>query len=541
MSPETEIWQVEVNGQIYETNFEELTQWIFEGAVLREDKVKRGNLRWLEAGKNPKLLNFFNAKDLNIPPEIVTTTNSPLVENGSEAPNLNPLETQNFENREYSQHSVQVQEQEAFGAVNEVNAYVKLNPNACAIHQDVEPFYICESCENKFCKACPKRYSSVKTCPMCGSFCRPLDQIQKEQERNFQYQQAIGEGFGFSDFGQAMTYPFKFKTSLIAGGIMFAFFTLGQSASALGGIIMVFASLFCLMLSNMMTFGILANTIENFSQGKIDRNFMPSFDDFDLWNDVIHPFFLSIGVYIVSFGLLAVIVIGGIWYVASSFKESIKKEAFSTTMPEAQSELNSANDLQNLKQIEQKIKEAKSKNGQIPVDAINDEEAEIQEIQKMIQDHRTGQYEAIAGQEQNNVNMQYAEMFANFAKMAFPFLVLALLAFLWAMFYFPAACLVAGYTRSFVATLNPAIGFDTIKRLGVDYFKILVMGFLLIVFSAIISGFLLVILSPFNLPKMGNLPATVLSAFVTFYISIVFSVTLGFAMYKNSHKFNIFR
>ena len=72
-TPET--WQVNVNGQIYETNFEGLVCWINEGALHPQDKVRRGNLRWLEAGKIPALFGFFNAKELGIVnPPVVTTT-----------------------------------------------------------------------------------------------------------------------------------------------------------------------------------------------------------------------------------------------------------------------------------------------------------------------------------------------------------------------------------------------------------------------------------------------------------------------------------
>src|SRR5688572_13861303 len=70
-----EIWQAEVLGQIYETNLEELTQWITEGALLPDDKVRRGNLRWLEAGKVPPLMPFFNAKANGLaPPQVQTST-----------------------------------------------------------------------------------------------------------------------------------------------------------------------------------------------------------------------------------------------------------------------------------------------------------------------------------------------------------------------------------------------------------------------------------------------------------------------------------
>ena len=63
-----DFWQAEVLGQIYDTNFNEMTQWIAEGALMPSDKVRRGNLRWLDAGKVPSLLPFFNLKELGIEP-----------------------------------------------------------------------------------------------------------------------------------------------------------------------------------------------------------------------------------------------------------------------------------------------------------------------------------------------------------------------------------------------------------------------------------------------------------------------------------------
>jgi hypothetical protein len=67
MNP-NEIWQVDVNGQIYEASFAELTEWINEGSLLPGDRVRRGNLRWLDAIKVPALYGFFNAKELGIAP-----------------------------------------------------------------------------------------------------------------------------------------------------------------------------------------------------------------------------------------------------------------------------------------------------------------------------------------------------------------------------------------------------------------------------------------------------------------------------------------
>ncbi|KXJ99184.1 MAG: hypothetical protein UZ17_ACD001002444 [Acidobacteria bacterium OLB17] len=58
---EQEIWQVEANNEIYQGSFDDLSKWIEEGSLLRADKVRKGNLRWIEAGRVPSLAAVFNA------------------------------------------------------------------------------------------------------------------------------------------------------------------------------------------------------------------------------------------------------------------------------------------------------------------------------------------------------------------------------------------------------------------------------------------------------------------------------------------------
>lgn len=53
-----EQWQVEAGGNIYDTSFDEMKLWIAEGSLLRIDRVRKGNLRWIEAGKVPTLLDW---------------------------------------------------------------------------------------------------------------------------------------------------------------------------------------------------------------------------------------------------------------------------------------------------------------------------------------------------------------------------------------------------------------------------------------------------------------------------------------------------
>jgi hypothetical protein len=102
------------------------------------------------------------------------------------------------------------------------------------------------------------------------------------------------------------------------------------------------------------------------------------------------------------------------------------------------------------------------------------------------------------------------------------------------LFYFPAACTVAGYTRSFAATVNPSVGLDTIKRLGSTYLLILVMGLLLLIVSGAVSGVLNMVFFSFDLPGLGNMPAKFLGSMFGFYVTVVFSCLLGYALFKKA-------
>lgn len=130
-----ELWQAEVNGQIYEASFEELTQWITEGALLPNDKVRRGNLRWIEANKVPSLYGYFNAVTLGVNQTVVQTNE----------------------------------------AAHHQSDYTKLEGINCVLHNEIEAKYFCETCINYFCPDCPKTSGGLSNCcPLCGAICSPL-------------------------------------------------------------------------------------------------------------------------------------------------------------------------------------------------------------------------------------------------------------------------------------------------------------------------------------------------------------------------------
>ena len=75
MSAQVESWRVSTPEGVFETDLETLKQWIVEGCVSPNDKVSKGNLNWLEAGRVPMLREAFAAEVVPyqpLTPEVVT-------------------------------------------------------------------------------------------------------------------------------------------------------------------------------------------------------------------------------------------------------------------------------------------------------------------------------------------------------------------------------------------------------------------------------------------------------------------------------------
>jgi hypothetical protein len=118
-------------------------------------------------------------------------------------------------------------------------------------------------------------------------------------------------------------------------------------------------------------------------------------------------------------------------------------------------------------------------------------------------------------------------------------LLLGLLALGWAVFYYPMALLVAGWTESLKSVLNPLVGLDTIRHMGFNYFKAFLM-YLAVQFMALGLYFVVGLLTaPFDLPLIGNLPGTFLGGIVTFYTSLVVACVLGLALFKSADRLGI--
>lgn len=523
-----EIWQVEANGQIFETTFEEMTSRIEDGSLLRIDRVRRGNLRWIEAGKVPALSEFFDTR------QTVSTS--------------------------------------SHGHQTASNAPVSASPGPaaapaevfCSVHADAPVRYICDTCSNSFCKACPSSYgANVKICPFCGAMCRQVETQPPAATWNgggSPTYQPISDGtpFGPSDVVRAFVFPFKHPLAFVFGSVMFAFFSVGQSAASIGGIFLIGAALVSYMLSNMLTFGVLAHTIDSFVQGKINTSFMPSFDDFGIWDDVVHPFFLSLGAYISSFLPLFLVAILGMFVLGATaiqdkINEPLREQA--TDRPSQQPVFKfvdrSAEQSKEVRQLvdgaantqRQRLEQLES--GVAPqgpqfVPGETEEES-LRKIVDYTEQQRKQQLESVVGKTSETVDAEREVLAQKLVKRGGMFLVLVIICFAFGCIYFPAACAVAGYTRSLAATLNPSVVFDTIRHLGASYLLVLAVSVVLLIAGGLLSIGLSLSFGAFDLPGVGNLPAKVIGSFITFYLWIVWSATIGYAMYRKADRFQFAR
>ena len=543
-----EIWQVEVGGQVYEAPFAELSEWIGEGSLQPDDKVRKGNLRWIEAKRVPTLVPFFNAKAKGEPmPFAVTQTDA--------AATTDPPLEKLFEQQA---PSIITGFDDPVGSLADAPVIIAAgasysNSDVCALHPALISAYICNDCGKAFCKPCPKSYGgTVKICPLCGALCNPVGQVRNEQRQAATWSEAVMAGFGSADFFNAIAFPFRFKSSLFFGALMFMFFSIGQSASALGGIFMSASALISFMLANMLWFGVLANTVDNFSQGKLEENFMPSFDDFSLWRDVVHPFFLYVAVVLASFGPFILTAIIGVYLVTSTVASQMNTFQSEIERLPGTQYYAGREPVQQSKQVKEVIGDVseereelidehiESATGNTNGNRVVDQETrEQEELWRMAQESRKAGLESAFGKTKETRDRESSEMITNLLNLAAPIVVIGAITFLWGLFLFPAACAVAGYTRSFVATLNPLIALDTIKRLGGSYILILLMSLILLIAVAFVSGILEMILAPFDLPGFGNLPAKALGSLFIFYVSVVFSCILGYALFKKAEKLKL--
>ncbi len=479
MSAQPEVWRVSTVEGIFETDLETLKQWIVEGCVLPTDKISKGNLSWIEAGRVPKLKGAFNGEPAAVP-EPVNTSYEAFVESNSAYSNPN-LSTAYVEPR---------------GVPGPPST------NVCHNHPEANPDYVCRMCGALFCKDCPKFVSGkVPVCPLCGDLCREY-RVVAEKTARAEFQSS---GFGMEDFVRAISYPLQHKVALAGGALIYAF--------------LLFAGFRGSVVAWIVLFGCISHVISQVSWGRLNRSFMPDFSEFSVWDDLVVPVFLGVGIMIVSWGPVIALLLALMFGVLSS--GSVQPSAVTGGDQAAQS----------LTQEDLAV--------------LTDPEADpakLEEANKKLQATRPG---AQIAQEAEKSKAEASDPTGALrdllpylgAGMSIVLLFVLLLG--WAVFYYPMALTVAGYTQSFGSVLNPLVGLDTIRRMGTTYFKAFAMVMLVQIIALVVGAIISVVTSPFTLPFMGNLVGNFINATFTFYFNLVVACILGLSLFKCADRLGI--
>jgi hypothetical protein len=310
-------------------------------------------------------------------------------------------------------------------------------------------------------------------------------------------------GFGMEDFTRAIRYPLQHKGALLTGALLYAFLLM---MGFRGG-----------LLAWMIMFGCISHVISQVAWGRLNRSFMPDFSAFSFWDDLVVPVFLGIGIMIVSWGPVLALIFALIFGVISGRLGSSPLQG-----PDHAAESTGPN-----------------------VSVLMDPNADPSKLaaeNEKLQGLRPGAQiarEAEASRDESNDPAGAARYLLPYldSSVAIAFLFLLLIA--WALFYYPMALTVAGYTQSLGSVLNPLVGLDTIRRMGVTYFKgfgmVVVVQLVALVVSVIVS----IITSPFTLPFMGNLVGNFVGATFSFYFNLVIACILGLSLFKSADRLGI--
>ena len=489
MSAQPEQWRVNTPEGIFETDLETLKQWIVEGCVLPTDKVAKGKLNWIDAGRAPMLRAAFNGEISQVapPPEV------PLPEPPAQLPPVTELPEEN--------HRASAFESEQTSFESEGAARLE---DSCHNHPDVGSKFICRACGTASCDECTKFVgtSRIAICLVCGDMCKPFEELRQRVDRQeFQH-----SGFGVKDFFRALRYPLQHKVALLFGAIVYA--------------VMLLAGLRGAILAFVIMFGCISHVISQVAWGRLHRSFLPDFSAFSLWDDLAVPLGLGIGITIVTWGPAIALVLALVFGVINSPGVSAMS---GSPQAEQQPAALTPDELA----------------------ALTDPEADpkkLEEANAKLNAHRPGSIiskEAERSRDELNDPAANLKMLMKYMALPVGLIVLLLLSIVWAIFYGPMALCVAGYTEHFGSVINPLVGLDTIRRMGGTYFKAFAMVVLVKITGFIVSVIVAVITAPFAIPFFGNLPANFIDGAVTFYFNLVVACILGLSLHKCADRLGI--
>ena len=499
MSAQPETWSVSTIEGVFEADLETLRQWILEGCVQPTDKVTKGNMNWIEAGKAPMLRAAFAGERVPIAVPTVTAA----IEAFPEVAIVEPVSE--IPAATYSPALATPASPDFATPDCALNAFPDDggSPDFCHNHPQAPTKYVCWACVKGSCEQCARfvANSKIPLCPICGDLCK-VYAAEKSKVQREQFQES---GFGFADFARALRYPLQHKVALCFGASLYG--------------LMLLAGFRGRIVASVMMFGCVSHVISNVAWGRLHKSFMPDFSEFSVWDDIAVPIALGLGITIVTWGPAIVLILALVFGVVSSGSSS---ESALQPAPVYSEQLNEG-DLNTL------------------LDPNADHSKQVEASKKLNQlrpGHEIGR-EAERSKEQLNDPTAELKMLFGYLRAPIVLVLLLLLAIGWGIFYYPMALAVAGYTQTFGSVINPLVGLDTIKRMGTTYFKAFGLVLMIQVVGGIVGIIVAIILSPFALPFVGNLPAMFVDGSLTFYFNLVIACVLGLSLFRCADRLGI--
>jgi hypothetical protein len=557
MKAETEIWQVSTPDGVYQADLPTLKQWVAEGVVLPTDRVRKGALNWIDAGRAPLLRRVFSGEErveVSEPSAAQTAAHAEPQTGAGPTPQV-PSDL-GLAGDDAAQAGFAPPRAGLAAAPSAAGARVPragetewAEPlltgapaplgSSCHFHPSQAATLVCRACSATFCRACANRVgtSSVLLCALCGGFCDPLEVLN---ERLALYERQ-GEGFGLSDLRQALAYPFRHLASLLGGALLYGFLLLAGMRGQL--------------LATALVFGCISLVVRRVAYGNLRRDFLPDFSEFSFWDDVVVPCALGAGVTVVTLGP-TLLLLGALLF---GWLNGPKSPSITALPPQAAAGQEQLQQEQQDKAEQDEAEQGTAEQGTAEQDEADQEAAEQgqgvtrddmgtlvnggtageeAELEKKINSMRPGSQMARQLEETRQGDATFG-IAAQLLGRPGLILVLGLLSLGWAVFYHPMALLVAGWTESLKSVLNPLVGIDTIRHMGLTYFKAFLMYLAVQGVSLLLTFVVGLVTAPFNMPLVGNLPGTFLSGVVTFYASLVIACVLGLALFKSADRLGI--
>lgn len=299
-----EIWQVMIEGQVYEADTETLKSWALDGYVQPTDKIKKGTLSWTEARHVPLLRGVFSGTTGALPSQPTQSTSA---QSGSQySPSTSGLGGGQYSSGTYASSGAYASaEQYASGSQPGYSApgYGQVASQAalpvmaavCLNHPQVEPKYLCQSCGSTWCAQCVKMVGNIAICK-CGEMCRSYQELKQTTMKLVAKSGSIGP----TDFVDALTYPLKDIGGLVMLTVVYCILNFGANFAGM-------ASLLLLAMAFAIDFNCISRIIRNVSDGETQPKIVPEISD--PWDDIFFPCVLGLGVMIISFGPMIISII----------------------------------------------------------------------------------------------------------------------------------------------------------------------------------------------------------------------------------------